>query len=474
MQRFVCFIFLVVTLASFSTLKLGAPLIVKFTPELISAVVLIYVLIAGTRRRFNLVAPKYWLTFGALALIIVCGIATNGVDSGPLLMDLRLYLRAIPLFFLPAVFDFQDTQIMQQLQLLMYLSLLQLPIAVYQRWVILSHMRFTGDDVRGTLLQSGILSVFLICASLIATGQFLRGYISRLWFVPLVLLLLIPTMINETKVTIFYVPLGLLIVFLIGVEPGRRIQLVAWAAALLVGFGALYVPIYNRMNMYAPGKEDTNIAGFLTDKKQMSRYLSKDVAGLGTKKDIRRGDAIKVPLQFLAKDPIRLALGLGVGSIAPSNMGPTFEGRYRPLFQGFLITSFTDFVIEIGILGISLVLVLHWLVFRDALYVARNDKSRIGAVALGWTGVVVLMALSLVYTVPHEFDSLSYLYWYFSGLIAARRVQLGLSNWPHAQLTLDTASASAPITAATLRTQQRAVPRSAARITTNVRRREPG
>jgi len=228
------------------------------------------------------------------------------------------------------------------------------------------------------------------------------------------------------------------------------------------------------MNMYAPGKEDTDIAGFLTDKKQMSRYLSKDVAGLGTKKDIRRGDAIKVPLQFLAKDPIHLALGLGVGSIAPSNMGPAFEGRYRPLFHGFLITSFTDFVIEIGILGIGVVLVLYWLIFRDALYVARNDKSRIGAVALGWTGVVVLMALSLVYTVAHEFDSLSYLYWYFSGLVAARRVRLEMHSRLNAQDTLHTASASASMTAATLRTQQRAVSTSAARITTNVRTHEPG
>jgi hypothetical protein len=86
----------------------------------------------------------------------------------------------------------------------------------------------------------------------------------------------------------------------------------------------------------------------------------------------------------------------------------------------------------------------------------------------------VLMALSLVYTVPHEFDSLSYLYWYFSGLVAARRVRLELGTSPHAQGTLHTASAAAPVPAAMLRTQQRAVATAAARITTHSRTRESG
>ena len=161
----------------------------------------------------------------------------------------------------------------------------------------------------------------------------------------------------------------------------------------------------------------------------MGRYISSNISGLGTKKNVRRGDALSVPVNYLAKDPIRLSLGLGLGSVAPSKLGPNFEGRYRPLFSPFMLLSVTYFLLEIGVLGTSVILLLFWLVFRDALAVAANDKKGlIGGIAVGWTGVVILACVAIFYEAIHLFESASYLYWYFSGLIAARRVQLGLQH----------------------------------------------
>ena len=69
----------------------------------LSGLVLVYVAAAGTRNRFRLVQSKYWIIFAAFSVIILFGIINNPPGSGPVLSGMRFYLRAIPLFFLPAV-----------------------------------------------------------------------------------------------------------------------------------------------------------------------------------------------------------------------------------------------------------------------------------------------------------------------------------------------------------------------------------
>jgi hypothetical protein len=195
------------------------------------------------------------------------------------------------------------------------------------------------------------------------------------------------------------------------------------SAALLVA-GALFVPIYNFTQRYNPYKNEKDITAFFTNEKALGKYLSSDVGGVGTKKDVRRGDAIVVPFEFLAKDPVRLAFGLGLGSVSPSSLGKTFEGEYYLLFQKFSIISFTFFLLELGVFGVLLIGALFALMFADTLKVARRDPSLVGSFAVGWTGVVVIYALDVVYTIFHEFPSVTYLYWYFAGLIGARCVAL--------------------------------------------------
>jgi hypothetical protein len=94
-----------------------------------------------------------------------------------------------------------------------------------------------------------------------------------------------------------------------------------------------------------------------------------------------------------------------------------------------LIISFTFFLLEFGIFGVVLILALFWMVFADTLAVARHDKNTlIGALAAGWAAVVAIFTLDILYTNFHEFASVTYLYWYFSGMICARRVAIALEN----------------------------------------------
>ena len=413
-----------VTLNDFLVKLLDLPTVVHFLPEALSGVVALYVAIAGTRDGFRSVAPKYWFAFGAFAVVILCGVIDNGTGAGPMLSGMRFYLRAIPFFFLPAVMPTSDQQLKRQLNLLLGLAFLQLPLAVYQRWVVQSEGRYTGDSVQGTLTDSGVLSIFLICVVLVLTGLLLRRRIGKLRYALLVALVLIPSAINETKGTLVLLPVGIMVTLIMGGEPGKRLRYASFALLGLIAFGAFFIPVYNMMEVHNPYKVEKDITNYFTNGKELGRYMSSDVSGVGTAKDVRRGDAIEVPLQFLSRDPAQLAFGLGIGNVSPSNFGKNFEGSYFQLFKKFLITSFTFFLLEFGIFGVVMISLLFWLVFMDTLAVARVDDSLIGAIAVGWTGVVVLIALGMVYTILHEFTSINYLAWYFSGVICARRSSL--------------------------------------------------
>jgi hypothetical protein len=423
-QFFVLLIICTVMLNDFLVRWLNLPTVLHFVPEALSALVLVYVAAAGTRNRFRLVQSKYWIAFGAFSVIILCGILNNPPGSGPMLSGMRFYLRAIPLFFLPAVLPISEAQLGRQLKWLLGLSLLQLPIAAYQRWTVLSEGRYTGDNVQGTMMDSGILSLFLISVVCVLTGLLMRNRIGKLTYAVLFLLLLLPTTINETKATVVFLPLALLATVLFAARPGKRLRYAGVGVLALAAFGALFVPIYNMMEVHNPFKQERDILNFFTNEKQLGRYLSSDVTGVGNAKDVRRGDAVVVPLQFLSTDPARLAFGLGLGSVSPSNFGKNFEGSYFQLFKQFLIMSFVFFLLEFGLLGVVMIGALFWMVFTDTLAVAREDDSLFGALAAGWTGVVAVFGLGIAYTLVHQFTSMTYLYWYFAGIICARRVWL--------------------------------------------------
>ncbi len=424
MQSFILAVICAATLCDFTVQALSLPPIVRFLPEIASGFVTLYVVVAGTRDRFQLVASKYWLFFAAMALVMLCGIIINNPGAGPLISGMRFYLRAAPLFLLPAVHPMTQEQFKRQLQLVLGLAFVQLPVAVYQRWVVMSQGRFSGDSVQGTLMDSGILSIFLICAALVLTGVLLKRRIGRLGYAVLFLLLLFPTTINETKVTVILLPLGLLTTLLLGADPGKRLRYAGIALTLLVAFGAIFVPIYDKMEEGDPYKID--IVDFFTNEQQLNRYLaSKDAhAGIGGTQPARRGDAIRIPIEYLAKDPVLLAFGLGLGNASPSTLGKNFQGSYYVLFQSVLTLSFSFFILELGIFGVLLIAAFFWMVFSDSLAVLHRDSTLTGALAAGWTGVVAVFVVATFYTAYQYFTSVTYLYWYFSGVICARAMSL--------------------------------------------------
>jgi hypothetical protein len=392
-----------------------------FLPELLSAVALLYVGAVGARQRFRNVRASYWFAFGGIALVMLCGVIANDVAPGPVVAGMRYYLRAIPIFFLPAVYEFKDWQIRQQLRLLLLVGIIQLPFAWHQRLLVIRTFRFSGDSVVGTLLDSSILSIYLICVVCVITALFLRKRLSALTYFILFFYLLAATTINETKGTLILLPIALFTVVLVGTPPARRVRIFFLSVGLLAIFLAGFIPVYDYMernNPYYIGIEQ-----FFTNEKAVDQYLDTHAA-VGAQRETGRIDAVLVPLKRLSNDPVQLTFGLGIGNASHSSLGPQFVGAYFPLYAGFLVSSLSIFILEIGIFGTALVFVLYWLVLRDSLAVARMDNSLTGWIAVGWAGVAVLVVVATPYKGMHTYGSVSYLFWYFSGLIAARRMRL--------------------------------------------------
>ena len=200
----------------------------KFLPEVLSLIATPFIVIKGLHQNFRFVSAKYMMVFGMLVIVIGCGVFVNQVPPGPILAGMRYYLRAIPFFFVPAVFDFKEKQIKQIFGLVVALSFLQVPIACYQRYTLAMTGHTSGDRVYGTMMASGNLSLFLICELCVAAAMVLRGRLSRTWFVLLFLLYMLPMSINETKITVFALPIGLLATTIVGSARGRTVS-VLWS-----------------------------------------------------------------------------------------------------------------------------------------------------------------------------------------------------------------------------------------------------
>lgn len=391
-----------------------------FFPEITGALAIVYVVLEGTRDRFRHVRPEYWMVFGALVISILCGIVVNQVAAGPIVAGVRSYLRAIPFFLLPAAYAFSDRQLRTQVSLVGVIALVQVPMAVEQR--MLSDGSGTGDFITGTLVISSVLSIFLICCISVAAALLTRKYLKPWQFLVLFFLLVIPTMINETKGTLVLLPIGLYLAFMAGSRTsGQKAKYAVAAVAFLAAFVAMFVPMYD--DLVADREYGTPIGEFLSDPMHIRRYLYHEQQVGTTQQGVGRVDAIVVPLQNLVQSPTRLVFGYGIGNASHSALGPGFVGQYNAVFRPFLTSAFGRLALELGLLGMGLILALMWLVYRDAKIVAKRDDGWMGAFSAGWVAVTVVITISLFYKEITAHASLSFLFWYFAGVVAAARMK---------------------------------------------------
>lgn len=190
---------------------------------------------------------------------------------------------------------------------------------------------------------------------------------------------------------------------------------------MLVTFFSIFIPIYEYLQRNTP--YHVPITTFFTDPDAFMRYVGGHAQTTGSV-HVGRLDGIRIPLRYMSNDPSLLAFGVGLGNASHSNMGEQFTGRYYLMFEKFELSCITMFLLELGLLGTGMVFLLYWLIFRDSLIVARIDPGPGGALAAAWAGIVAMTVVSMPYKEIYVFPSLSFLFWYLAGYVAARRMIL--------------------------------------------------
>lgn len=404
---------------------------VTWVPEVLSVVVLMMIALkAAAEHSFDITA-RYVILFIIISIFISIGIIINSVAPGTIVVGLRVYLKYLPFFLLPVVHEFSCADFQKQIKVLLIFSMLQLPLVIYQRLFQFKGIS-SGDVVSGTLNDSSILSIYLISGIAILLAFYMKNLIKTHLFILILLVLFLPTTLNETKGTLILLPFALLIPALLLPKKNQMLKQMAPFSIFII-LVVIFVLIYD---VATPGgRMGSSVVDFMSSKDRVEHYLfggaaSKDVGSINSdtlqiRKDDRVGriDSILLPLRILSDDPYRLFFGLGIGNVSDSFISQ-FSGEYsRYVELGSVRTVLSQLLWELGVGGVLLVLCFLCIVLIDA-YHLRVDDDIYGAFALGWVSVIIMMVVSFPYKNLIVFNVLGYLFFYFSGCLAARRYRL--------------------------------------------------
>ncbi len=385
--------------------------VATWMPEFLSLIAMVLVAVLVARGRV-MALPYRYATWLVVFLLLVAGWAlVNGVAAGTLIVGLRSYLKYLPFFLLPIVYRFEPAQLRRQLLFLLLLSMIQLPVAIYQRFIAFAGWQ-TGDVVGGTLGEhtSGVLSVYLACAIAITVSFYVKERIRLITLLLLLPVLAAPTMLNETKVSLLLLPAAVLGPLVIGRKIGgdlrKSVAVVVGGAVLMVAFVHMYETL-----------RGSSIIDFFTTKGKLEHYLYKGGDPRLTD-TVSRFDSINLAVRQLERDN-DLLLGVGAGNASPS-FSEKLTGEYykKYYYLAPTLVYLTKVLWELGVVGVMVFGVFFAMMAMDSYrLIARDDL--IGALALGWILVNGFIAASFLYFKTFDTNVIGYLYWYFSGHIVA-------------------------------------------------------
>jgi O-antigen ligase len=395
-------------------LKLIHPYFI-LVPEVLSAIavlVIVCYLMAGKRWTLDW---RYGLFFALYIFVIAFGFLVQDVPSGAVVAGMRSYLKFIPFFLLPAIYPFTARQLKTQLIVLLTILAVQSPLAVYQRFVQFAHKMHTGDPIVGMTTASGVLTTLMMCAVVVVVALYLRRKLSFPVMLAAVAVFCLPATINETKVTVVMLPIAVLLPAFFMPRGSRSLRRLVPIAVVGSVAGLAFVSVYDRL--IANRADGHTIESFLFER-GVDTYLYTGAAD-GENVYIGRLDSIAMAFERLSKDPLALSFGLGAGNVSESFL-PAFHGKYAAYYKrfGLDVTQVTSFLWEIGVVGVAAYLLFYFIVWQDARFLARRNEE---SAALGqvWATVVVIMGLALFYNNIFSINETGYLFWFYSGVVAA-------------------------------------------------------
>lgn len=394
------------------------PHFATWVPEVLAGVCYILVLFNfATKKELNIERKYVFLVF-LYVVVALIGIILNEVREGAILIGLRSYFKMLPFFLLPAVYSFSEGEVWKQLKFVLLLLIAQCPFALYQRLFKYAGMA-TGDFVTGTVGASSSLSVILICATAVVFAFWIRKKIRTKWFLPITFVLLLPTTLNETKVTLLFLPLAIFLPTLFHKREVRG----AWKSMLgISGVVVLFLFLWVQVDEhFTKSYRGNSTIEFFSDKSMVEEYVytgSKGGSGEKAHRDLRRADFIRVAYMRLSRDFVSLAFGLGIGNASASTINSLRGEHPEALRLGGGDLALTQLLWELGLAGILIYAMFFLYLFRDGMLL-RDREGLFGSFGLGWCAVIVILFVSLAYMNFLVMNEVNFPFWYFSGIVAS-------------------------------------------------------
>jgi len=406
---------------------------VSYLPDaIVGAVAALVIARLVVTRRIGAIPPRYLLVFFGFMYVVISGTLLNQVSPDVTVAGIRSYFKYVPLFLIPFAYTYSQRDLNVLLWVIVLLALIQIPVAIHQRFVEYSWL-MTGDVVTGTFAvgASGTLSILLVCCALVVASYALSGRLSNVWAAFLSVLLLLPTAINETKITPILLTIGAVGVLFAKRHALAMRHVVAAGIAILLlagAFGVLYDIIYGKTEgvSYAKAMSSEQAYGYYRAETRTVRpnaearvlaARAKQLA-LGSKA-VARFDSLLLPFEsFFPKYAVHLLVGLGVGN-ATSTFGSRANYLYIKEELGGTATTLTQLIWECGVLGAIFYLAFFAMVTKDALVLSRREPW--SSFAAGWVGVCLVLFVTLFYQSIFVTPVLPMLFSFFSGLVISKR-----------------------------------------------------
>lgn len=436
MNKFVSFFIISVFFSGYFASNLHK--VFALVPEALSFIVLLIIAVRLAISKSMAITPKYVVLGFLVGLHVLAGLILNSVSPGTIVTGIRPYLKWLPIFILPMVYSFSERDIGKQLKLILGLSLIQVPVAVYQRFVQYKGAP-TGDVVTGTLGDgaSGALSILMLSAIAILIPHYLSGRIRFKTFSFLLCLLFIPTMINETKVTLILAPIAFVVPYIYAsrnrLSISKLMGISTLSVVLIVGFVYIYDHIRGQWDSgtsiidyyssdrgasYLFNNSEIDIDSLLTPGR-IGSSIELPSEMIGRKEAGGRLDKLLLPFKTLSSQPISLWFGLGIGNVSVSVIS-MYSGQYAASLGQISGSSLFVFLAwETGIGGVILFLLFLGFLVSDAHRLSRSGVE--GALlSSGWVAVIVIIVITFSYINILFFNALIFVFSYFSGYVVAQ------------------------------------------------------
>ena len=309
------------------------------------------------------------LVFVIYALVVT---VSQLYDIGELFSGFKRYFQAFGLLLALVTLANTKNDFDFWLKLLLVIALLQLPFAIFERFILVPVRGISGqatDIVAGTMganLEGGspnaIMVTFVLIAFAFVFSRWKAGLIETSRAGLLVALLLLPLALGETKVVIVMLPLLALVLLRkdIMLQPTKYIPVFGLMLVMTVALAYLYVYVMLASTF------DEAIPGIL-------RYNVQDV-GYGENL-LNRTTVMTFWAKFHSlQDPISFLFGHGLGSSYGNGLGAGYIARLYPKY-GINLTTVSTLLWDLGIVGLSMYVSIYLVAWVQISKVWRNTSS---------------------------------------------------------------------------------------------------